>query len=905
MKSPTHLTTEENSNEIKNPILVVDKEGIIGKELILRLGKNAQVIFVTRSKLYFPDEFSGSVLYVPFIKKVPSIPDGNYSFIFIIDSVVSKIQELLPSFLEKAEKDKIPVLFATPLPKDDDYVAILVRKYSKLKVLIYGDVFDINLSLHQEALVNRFLYEAFAYEKIEVPADGLQRTYPVYLNDLTTAILEAVFGTHSTQQIFFAFPKHPPTALAIARAIKRAKPEIKIDFSSAKEVISKPVPNVGLYLLGESYSLEEKIKEVVSASPTTQSGKQDLEKYIKEKVNAQDKPRKFSGLPVLFFLLFLLVLPLVTTLASSLFGVMGLSQAQVSFSKGNMSSATSWAERSKVFFSIARATYEPLYFEANMLGLASRLSPLGQNIEAGGDIAGAVVSFSDAYEKFSGVLSGKSNNPAEDFSDANLKLSDALVAVRKLEGSKELDSTLLAKIEENKKLLNFVAEIQNVLPQLIGIEGKRDYLVLFQNSMELRPTGGFMGSYGLLSLNKGKIVGFTVSDVYDADGQLKGHVEPPYPIRRYLPSEHWYLRDSNFDLDFPKAASASAFFLKTEMKQDVDGVVAINVFFVENVLKAMGGVMVPEYNETVTAENFVRLAQEYSQKNFFPGSTQKKDFLGAVFRAMQQNFAAKKDISYIFLAKVIEKSIESKDILLASFDPVTAGFFKVNNWSSSLWDSRKDAEGLVNDFLAINEANLGVNKVNYFVTRSVTKNATVNADGEIFSDVNIAYENSSDGSWPGGDYKSYLRIVVPSGASLSAITIDGEVQEISDAITDPLVYERSSFRPPDALEVEKSEQEGKDIYGFLISVPKKSQKTITVTYSLEQRLGTAETSTYSLRILKQPGVTSLPFDFSFSYPQTQSVVSVSEGINKRSGSVSLKKDIIKDEDLVINLAKNE
>lgn len=905
MKPPTLLTVEENPSAIKAPVLIVDKEGDIGKELILRLGRDIQVVFVTRSKPYLPGEFLENVIYVPFIKKIPVIPDGNYSFMFIIDSINSRVSELLSSFAKKAEKDKITVLFATPLPQTDNSIAVLVNKHPRLKILIYGEVFDKNLSLHQNDLVNKFLYEAFAYEKIEVPGDGLQKNYPVYLDDLVTAILEAVFGAHASLQIFFAYPKHAASALAIARAIKRAKPEVKIDYNSTKEEKPKFVPSKGLYLLNESYPLEERIREVVSKDHTSQSGKQDLEKYIKEKVNAQDKPGKFSGFPILLFLLFLLALPLIATLSSSFLGVLGLSQAQVSLTKGDLSGATSWAERSKFLFSVASATYKPLYFEANMLAVHLRVASLGQNIEAGKDISGAIVSFSDAYKKFASVLSGKSNNPAKDFSDVNLELSDALVTIRKLKGSKELDKAIIAKIKENERLLNFAADIQTVLPQLVGVDSKRNYLILFQNNMELRPTGGFIGSYGLLSLDKGKVVSFTVSDVYDADGQLKGHVEPPYAIRRHLPSEHWYLRDSNFDLDFTKAALVSAFFLKTEMKKDVDGVIAVDVFLVERILKVMGGVKVPEYNETVTSDNFLRLAQEHSQKNFFPGSTQKKDFLGAVFRSMQQNFATRKDISYIALAKAVEDAVVSKDILLASSDNAAAGLFRVNNWSSSLWDDREEKESTVNDFLYINEANLGVNKVNYFIERKVTKRVVVNADGEISSELVILYENKSDGKWPGGDYKNYLRIVVPSGTVLSEITIDGEVQETADAITDPAVYEKSAFRPPPGLEIEKTQQDGKDVYGLLLNVPKKSKKSITFTYILAQKLGSGSSSAYSLKLLKQPGVESLPFDFMFSYPQTQSVVLVSSGVNKKNGSVFLKKNVATDEDIVVSLAKNE
>src|SRR3989344_5241553 len=114
--------------------------------------------------------------------------------------------------------------------------------------------------------------------------------------------------------------------------------------------------------------------------------------------------------------------------------------------------------------------------------------------------------------------------------------------------------------------------------------------------MELRPGGGFIGSYGLLTFSKGKITDFSIHDVYDADGQLKGHIEPPFPIRRYLPQIHWYMRDSNWDVDFAKAASTSAYFLNAETGKTVDGVIGVDLSFVKNLLSVTGPITVSDYN---------------------------------------------------------------------------------------------------------------------------------------------------------------------------------------------------------------------------------------------------------------------------------------------------------------------
>jgi hypothetical protein len=101
-------------------------------------------------------------------------------------------------------------------------------------------------------------------------------------------------------------------------------------------------------------------------------------------------------------------------------------------------------------------------------------------------------------------------------------------------------------VDTSKKVIETVVETIDILPEFLGADGKRkEYLVLLQNEMELRAGGGFIGSFGVLSFNDGKLIGFDIQDVYEVDGQLKGHVEPPEEIKTYLGEAGWFMRDAN------------------------------------------------------------------------------------------------------------------------------------------------------------------------------------------------------------------------------------------------------------------------------------------------------------------------------------------------------------------------
>ncbi len=180
-----------------------------------------------------------------------------------------------------------------------------------------------------------------------------------------------------------------------------------------------------------------------------------------------------------------------------------------------------------------------------------------------------------------------------------------------------------------RQKINQARSVLPLVPSFIAQDSKKTYLLLFQNSAELRPTGGFIGSYGLLTFEKGKLLDFNVEDIYSADGQLKGYVEPPAPIKEFLGQNTWYFRDSNWDPDFPISAQRAEWFLKKTTNRSVDGVIAVNLPAVKELLKATGTINLTDYNEEVTADNLFERAEYHSEIDFFPGSTQKKRFLGS------------------------------------------------------------------------------------------------------------------------------------------------------------------------------------------------------------------------------------------------------------------------------------
>ncbi|MGH7246251.1 MAG: hypothetical protein ACREGI_04960, partial [Candidatus Levyibacteriota bacterium] len=295
-----------------------------------------------------------------------------------------------------------------------------------------------------------------------------------------------------------------------------------------------------------------------------------------------------------------------------------------------------------------------------------------------------------------------------------------------------------------------------------------------------------------------------------------------------------------------------------------DGVIAVDLSVVQSLIAALGNVYIPEYNQIITSDTFFTLAESHAEKNFFPGSSQKKDFLNSVFSSVMGRFLQRKQISYRTLLTGFLENLSQKHILVAFADSGIQNVFTVNDFSSTLWDGRSQSANTVNDYFGISEANVGVNKVNYFVKRSVSQDIKIGEKGQIQEHVQITYKNTSTGTWPGGDYKNYLRLILPLGATISTISINKQQQVLLPAIINPTIYEAKNFTPPNGLEIEKTQEENKQLYGFLITVPTQATKTIDITYTLSQLFPSDPAPSYSLMFFKQPGIDSFPYSFSFT-----------------------------------------
>lgn len=498
------------------------------------------------------------------------------------------------------------------------------------------------------------------------------------------------------------------------------------------------------------------------------------------------------------------------------------------------------------------------------------ISSMAYFSKAGYDASRSVEPFESLWEVIRPDTPNEIN--VEQFEQAKLDIGEAKNSLqRAIADYKYVDTNIFPENIKNRlteyetylstaeKSLELAVPLLGAVPEVLGSSGERKYLILFQNSNEIRPTGGFIGSYGVLDFEKGKIKNLLIDDVYNPDGQIdlrNINIEPPEQIKDYLGEEKLHIRNANWNPDFRKSANTieDLYFKVTGDK--LDGVIAVDLIFVENLLRVTGPVFLTSYNEEITAENLDERAEFHSEFDYQDGSDQKRSFLTILgSKLLEKIFALEREKLPTMLTEVY-KSLEQKNFLIYFSNSPVNVLLDEKNWNGKLVDMQ-------NDYLYIVNANLGGTKANYYVKNNYNYTVTSQTrDGLLRGIIRAEYKHEGkDNAWPGGPYTNYVRFYTQEGTNLTGAQIKRSGVEESEDI-----MEKVNVSP-----------DGKyNVFGVGIEVNPGETVFLTVTYDLPQRLSlTKDNKDYSLYWQKQPGSSGDSYTIMFDIPFGMEIQSMS------------------------------
>jgi hypothetical protein len=389
----------------------------------------------------------------------------------------------------------------------------------------------------------------------------------------------------------------------------------------------------------------------------------------------------------------------------------------------------------------------------------------------------------------------------------------------------ELISKAAAETQKFKQGIELASVVAQRLPDALGFNHPRYYLLLNQNPNELRSTGGFIGSYVLVEMYQGKLESVFVDTTQRLDGQnMRSEVELPAPLKAV--TYYYGMRDANWEPNLPTAARTIQRLYEQGGGGTVDGMITVNPVVITDILRALGPVYVPEFGMNLDADNFVEKVQKHIEIDA-QGSYNPKQllvdfaplFMDRLFNANEKQLGE--------IGKQLLLRLTNKDVMVYLTDSQLEGVVKTAGFSGEIWET-----GATDDYLYVVESNLGGNKSSESMSREFAHQATISSNGAVIDSLKLTYQHSGTEEFPDGPNKNYVRVYLPSGTKVNKLA----------------GYD-------DGTELDTSVSDGKTVIGFWLTTKPGASSTVEIEYVLPFRLDlSGGQPQYRLLVQKQSGL---------------------------------------------------
>jgi hypothetical protein len=443
---------------------------------------------------------------------------------------------------------------------------------------------------------------------------------------------------------------------------------------------------------------------------------------------------------------------------------------------------------------------------------------------------------------------------------------------------------MTTRIDMYGPLLDTYVDVSARLPSILGWDGPRRYLVLTQDPAELRPTGGFIGSYGIIAFDRGRITERRFGDIVPLDFPFDyPRIEPPQELADYLlgPKQPWQLADANWSPDFPTSAQ-DAMRLYTNESGDaaIDGVLGITTYTIDQLLAVTGPITVPDYDVTIASGETTLKILQLTRAESEPGGDRK---------AFLPVFAER------LLGSLLALPPRKWGDLLGAADAFGRGRL-LEAWFRDAADQelvvRSGFDGAVRqdpgDYLFPVDANVApATKLNAWTKRALDLDVQIDTVGNARNTLVVTWDNRVD-TPEGATYRAmtnvggsilgtYFRILVPDRSRVEAVS-GGTLSPV----TNPAVVE---------------DEAGRTAIGTYLKVPpgKTSlRSTWTSPYAAD-----ATSGTYRLTIQAQPGMLPGPLTLTIRAPDGYRITAASPELVVNGATATLTTTF--DRDIVVGV----
>jgi hypothetical protein len=282
------------------------------------------------------------------------------------------------------------------------------------------------------------------------------------------------------------------------------------------------------------------------------------------------------------------------------------------------------------------------------------------------------------------------------------------------------------------------------VPSILGSNGLRRYLVMFENPAESRASGGVVGDYALVEAFHGKLslvhVG-SVAGLNRSGPSTKHLIGPADYIARYSQFQPQYTWENiPMSPDFPSVGEVAANLFPQSGGVPVNGVISIDPVAIAGLLAATGPVSEPQWPIPVGSGNAVVLLAHDEFLHFGADNSARIAFVQDLIKTVWHELVTRHLPPLPTLANDLLPALRGGHLLLYSTDPSLEAFFKRVNVAGAM-------PPVNGDFIAVTTDNAVGNKLDWYLRRTIDYRAVLNRRTDrITSTLTVTLHNLSPSS---------------------------------------------------------------------------------------------------------------------------------------------------------------
>lgn len=453
-----------------------------------------------------------------------------------------------------------------------------------------------------------------------------------------------------------------------------------------------------------------------------------------------------------------------------------------------------------------------------------------------------------------------------------------------------------------KKLENYLENFERLsdfMPEILGFNGTKRYLLILQNPREARATGGFIGNYGIISVENGEFEKPYIQDIYylhflkrriykeDLDYKAKDFPNSIMPSQVLIEGinwgDWWNIKDGNWVADFPFTAKKIEYsFDKIYHQGSVDGVIAFDPTVIIDILKVTGKIELPTENIFIDSKNFwdvieykVEIDNPFKTKQDLTANPKQiiVDFAD-ILTVKLQNLTIKE---YIEICQSLWKNFQNKHILTYFNNPRLQNLAKELDFTGHLKNYHQD-------YLYVNRSSRNAAKASQRIRDRINYSVVVNnTDGKAKADLTIKRKHLGSRTQLDSWEKTFWQIMIPTDTK----SLTSEIDKKNDFIATKF-YNYLGRR---------------NFIGYS-EIHSQEEQTLRLTYDLPFKIKTdmLGRGQYELLIQKQPGFDNDIYEINIQFPLNWQVDTNSE-YQVENNTVIWKGKLRKDKKILVNFRK--